>query len=1017
VLLHRFKPVLQKRLGLALALWGEAGIGKTHQVQELLRSLPCQSLSLHATISLITLTQTLPKPKKLALWAEHTLNRLAKGEAVETSSVLDSLGALLGSLAPFVLHLEDIHEAATERLEFIRALAKLVVQLKGVALVVTSRKEPPEPFAAIKLAPLSLPEADALLEQELKTPLPKEALAWLYDRAAGNPLYTLEYLRYLTRQGFLWSDGKRWHWRKPTGDVMPVTVEALIEQLLSQAKLEPLQKYVLETKALLPLEASDDVWQKVARVNARELHLAVRELSQQGIFKEKQFAHPLFREVTLKTLTGERKRHLARRALNVLGDKPEEAALFVDDADLETQKALVLLENIATTLERAGKKLEASRCLEKATKYATGEARGKLALKAAHLSFKAGDARVLELAGQASKILGETDETLQVLAEAHAMRGERSEVLAILSRLKGDVDKTWLIQQLFVVGAYDDLERLLKTLNVEELSESSLYHIAYFLMDKGQLREALAIVEQRLLRPALAVGGRALLQDIRACVFHYQGDYQKADLLFSEVIDLYKQSNSVWDGIVNTLRNRAQNRMQMGLYQEVLADFLEALSMYGERGRSVLYAETLAMMGEVYLELADYDKALDVLTESLAIFGHLQTQSYHVHLFADLARWYVEHPTSYSSVLAPKYAQSALTCAEELKSALYEGVAKLAASRVYQFMNQPTLALNYANEALQRAQEAGLADLRIDAQTAQALALSSSGQQEEARSLLQTASQAALQHGMALKVNKLGLELDRLDNNTESARKRRHWFEERGLMNGVHIAKRYFPELAEHQKISVTESKLRLEVLGSLQITEQTTNTNAVRGRKRQELLALLLEARLSGRSEVSRLTLLDALYPDENEFKAGSSLKNVVHSLRETFSESAITTTANGYALGAFTSDAEQFLQTLDTAAWRGLYLEGLELGNDSTVQDSLYLSLFEKAKILLETNPQEAARVGSILIEADPYNTAYLKLYLAALRRCNNHGKLTRHYKEATTRLLEVGETLPDTWQSFLS
>ncbi len=85
--------------------------------------------------------------------------------------------------------------------------------------------------------------------------------------------------------------------------------------------------------------------------------------------------------------------------------------------------------------------------------------------------------------------------------------------------------------------------------------------------------------------------------------------------------------------------------------------------------------------------------------------------------------------------------------------------------------------------------------------------------------------------------------------------------------------------------------------------------------------------------------------------------------------------------------------------------------------MRDLLYLSLFEKAKALLEDNPKEAARVANILVEAEPYNTDYLKTYLAALRLSNNHGKLTRHYAEARTRLLEVNESLPETWQGFLN
>jgi hypothetical protein len=237
-------------------------------------------------------------------------------------------------------------------------------------------------FTCVKLEPLSREEADRLLETDLKATLPKEALAWIYGKAAGNPLYTLEYLRYLTRQGFLWNDGRSWHWRKPEHNTMPVTVEALIEQLISRAKTEPLQRYVLETRAFLPLEASDDLWLKVARVNEQELQKARTDLSQQGVFRNNDFAHPLFREVTYKTLSNERKQNLARRAMNLLEFDPARAALFVDDANLEPEKTLAILKSAAAQTEEHNA-VAAARFLAKAAHYATGEEKSTLALEAA----------------------------------------------------------------------------------------------------------------------------------------------------------------------------------------------------------------------------------------------------------------------------------------------------------------------------------------------------------------------------------------------------------------------------------------------------------------------------------------------------------------------------------------------------------------------------------------------------------------------------------------------------------
>ena len=134
-----FKPVLLKRQGAALGLWGDAGVGKSYQVQAFLHSLTCRSSSFHATVSLTTLAQSLPRPQKLPLWADRTLTRLAGGEEVESTSVTASLGAVFAGLAPYVLHLEDVHEGDPTRYALICDLGQVVLRTSGAGLVITSR--------------------------------------------------------------------------------------------------------------------------------------------------------------------------------------------------------------------------------------------------------------------------------------------------------------------------------------------------------------------------------------------------------------------------------------------------------------------------------------------------------------------------------------------------------------------------------------------------------------------------------------------------------------------------------------------------------------------------------------------------------------------------------------------------------------------------------------------------------------------------------------------------------------
>jgi len=195
----------------------------------------------------------------------------------------------------------------------------------------------------------------------------------------------------------------------------------------------------------------------------------------------------------------------------------------------------------------------------------------------------------------------------------------------------------------------------------------------------------------------------------------------------------------------------------------------------------------------------------------------------------------------------------------------------------------------------------------------------------------------------------------------------------------------------------------------------------SLRGLKRKELLALLLEARLRGRGEVTALDLCDALYPLESEEAALGALRATVFKIRSSLGATFITTTPNGYALGAVASDAEAFLQGGDTNLWRGPYLEDIPLeGRDENVADVLSRALEARIEVLLEagvpTDLEEAVRLGQLRVRAEPFELGALALACRALEARGNRKALERLYSEARTRMLEVGEVLPEGCAAFL-
>ena len=197
-----------------------------------------------------------------------------------------------------------------------------------------------------------------------------------------------------------------------------------------------------------------------------------------------------------------------------------------------------------------------------------------------------------------------------------------------------------------------------------------------------------------------------------------------------------------------------------------------------------------------------------------------------------------------------KYSQEALNLAKSQNDTRQIVLASCSVATAMVLAGKPSEALELVESVTELAQTP---QQSLTVCTNKALATEALGRHDEVHKLWSRAEKLAEEIGRPYNLQLVSLELDRLTNNLESARTRMQWFEERGLMNGVNIAKRYFPELADiKEPIKQIENAVRLEVLGSLQT--QGDKQTPVRGRKRQELLALLLEARISGRSEVSRL-------------------------------------------------------------------------------------------------------------------------------------------------------------------
>ncbi|MDX2005769.1 MAG: hypothetical protein SFU83_10875 [Meiothermus sp.] len=1017
-LAQRLGGVLSRRRGVALAAWGESGIGKTWAVGQTLQNLACRSAVLEADAAYGALLSVLPKPPRLAVWAERSLERLARGE-LSQEQASTALAALLSGLAPFVLVVEDLHQSSPERLELWQKLAEAVLRSNGVALLATSRAAPPEPFEAVRLGPLGLETCQRILEEQTHLPLPLEATRWIYARAQGNPLFTLEYFRHLAREGYLWSDGKIWRWRQPSTNLMPDSVEALIAHSLSAALLSPLEQRVLQARAFLGQAYTPRLLGEILALSPEELALIYRRLEQAGVLEEEGFVHPLFREVACQELPPQQRRAFARSAIAALAEQPQQALEFLPESGLEPGEALALLDR-AIALSDAHR---AAHWTAQKIAYTPASERAALALSSARQMQEYSLSRALELVEQA---LGDPEQHLEAAllkAVLLSRLGRGAEAETLLWGLPKD-RLQWLETLIQVRHNAHDYIGVLTLW--EERPDDFSFHAralaARSLVQLRRLEEARALFEELLAQPISDPFEYAHLLYFQSFIPQFAGQYAEAEAGFTRFLERLEtlddgsaRFQELRDGALQ-LRAYARNALERP--GPATDDIQAALRRPAESGNGSLYAFRLAEYGLYQMEQGHFAQAEDAVTEALGVMERLGHKIYLSWVGRIAARLYLEWASPHGAALALRHARASLQYARAAQSPTFEAGGLFVSAWAEALHGRPEQALAALPELRRLAEETHQPAFVAGADWVQGLALERMGRVPEARAALEQALAGARPQPLGPSPERMALELDRLNQDRASADRRVQRWRQQGMLSSLEVARRYFPVAHAFPADQVPldpSSEVHLQVLGAVQIQLNGVPISD-RNRKAKEMLALLLEARLSGRGEVGPLELYDALYPEMSEEKAVSALKQLVYRLRSGLGAEVVLRTAGGYALGAVSSDAEAFLNTGNTRLWRGTYMHGLSQNSASLSADSLYSTLRDKAQALASSQPKEAARLGQILLEADPYDTQALVILVRAMQG-QNPKTLVTLYEQARRRMLEVGERLPEHWQDFLA
>ena len=1057
----RLRAVLAGRSGAALALWGQAGSGKTFAAARLCEAVACPALVADAGAPLAQLVAELSGAAGAGRAGARALRVLERTRR-DDADAADALSEVLAGLAPTVLRLEDLHGAAQERVALWRAVARRVLGGRGVVMLATSRSRPPAPFEPRAWGPMARAAAGRLVEAELGGPAPGDAEAWIHGRAAGNPAFTTEYVRFLRRDGSLWHDGTRWRWRPPEREVVPGAVEAMVDRWIVQAVPTPGARAMLEAAALLPEEATPGAWAVLAGLDPDAGARALRGLRRWGLVTRARLAHPLLRPVVLASLDPDRRRELARRALTSGRLDAQVAVRFLDDAGAPPRQVREMLELAAAEAERAGARDRGATYLARAVGYADVTERGPLALRAARaLAGVAYDqaARLAELAlvsspedGDARYLLAELLALQGRLVEAEALLpsgGEGAGTRVHLRALGGDhrgvlelwrggvggpdpppcegdhaaaagaLRATGAAATAAATGAGSRHDDAVAPLTAAEVGEALLVY--------GDVRQARAVAERALrgdegsLRAGnlpracegLQLRTRVRLRGILAEADAFEGRFEAAVAAMGRLITELREARATAE-LAQALGRRASVHQSLGDFAAKRRDLEEAVRLYRGLGDEVKAAEARVALGVLLVEVAEGAEAEAVLLAARAALERAGAWPALVHCERMLCYLYRTAGEVASARLAAKHGQAALRRARRLGgpqlivNALYEAACGEALG------GSPSHALALAEEGLRLAEGLGSGQLAAYCRYARAAAFEALGGRDEALGEYRRALRDVQALGLTMDAHSFALEIDRLTGNRAAADARRSWFEERGQLGRAALARRIVAAPAPAPR-AAAGAGVRLQVLGTLRVTAGGAG-GPVRGEKRRQLLAALLEARLAGEDDVSRLALLDELYAGLPEASASTSLKQLVFQLRRLLGPWAIVSTARGYALGEVDSDAETFLVTGDAALWRGPYREDAGTG-DASVAGALYRALRARAAALAAADPGSAARLARVLLLADGYDEDDLRLLLRSLGASASPAAVAAAYADARERFREVGHPLPSSWEAFLA
>jgi tetratricopeptide (TPR) repeat protein len=527
------------------------------------------------------------------------------------------------AIRPVVLVFEDLHWMDRPSEEWVSYLAEAVSE-HHVLLILTHRPGYEHPFGErsyytnVRLAGLSERESAALAEGVLADGrLPDELERRIGARAEGNPFFVEEVVRSLLETKAIHRTDDGYVLARPIEEIhVPDTVQDVITARLDRLDDEP--KRALQTAAVIGREFTVRLLERTAELQGRvEDYLrdlkAVELIHERALYPELayMFKHALTHDVAYSSLLQARQKALHR----LVGEAIE--GLYAD-------RLAEQYETLAYHYERAEAWDQALDYLRKSgdkalEAYAAHQAVG-FYNRALAVHEKSSQANSLEPTialhygrGQALLLIDDRDECMAsfhaMLQAARAMGDRRQEGVA-LAQISSAHTRAHQLE-----AALDYAERarqLAVDTGDQAVVSSSLHNTAQVRRVTGDLEGARMATTEALRAAQQADSPLLRAQALRSLgkFDHWQGDHARALERFDEAVRVGRE-HQVLPGLLVAIWEQGLAHCALGEYDRAIQLLREALELLEHHVNTRFLGNTLNTLGWVYMDLCNWDLALD----------------------------------------------------------------------------------------------------------------------------------------------------------------------------------------------------------------------------------------------------------------------------------------------------------------------------------------------------------------------------------------------------------------------